>query len=49
MSVFALNLKFDLEQFDQSKVQVSESTPAFNGTKRGKFRGNKVKTLLVMQ
>lgn len=49
MSVFALNLKFDLEQFDQSKLQVADCTPAFNSTTREKFRGNKVKKVLLMQ
>jgi hypothetical protein len=50
MSVFALNLKFDLEDFDQSKVQVIDAAGlGLNSTNRGKFRRQEMKTLLGMQ
>lgn len=49
MSVFALNLKFDLEELDQSKMQVNDAGSGFNSTTRGKFRGQNIKKLLVMQ
>jgi hypothetical protein len=49
MSVFALNMKFDLEEFDQSKVQVSDAGSGLNSTTRGKFRGQKMKALLGKQ
>lgn len=50
MSVFALNLKFDLEELDQSKVQILEATSlGMNSTNRGKFRRKEMKTLFSMQ